>query len=467
MKPVVLAVDLGAESGRVMAAEINSKIELREMSRFANRPKDVNGVLCWDIEALWKGILVGFSAAAAEYGDRIQSISFDTWAVDFALINKEGEVIEAPVCYRDPRTEGIPEKIEKQFGENVIWERTGIRNLVFNSVFQLLALKESHPEKLEQADWMLTIPDFLAWKLSGVAANEWTNASSTGIALPSGKGWDKELIAKLGLGKVKIFDKPLTKSGEVLGTILPEIAKMTGMCETIKVLTCGAHDTASSAALTPQGNGQIFISSGTWSLMGVISDEPMLSQNAKDALLSNELAWDGRTRPLKNIMGLWLLQNCRRSWNEEGGADWSYTEIVKAARSVEDTKLVLDVDDKRFFTQHTAEDPFADRVVGWFAEHNIILPNNPADISRAVIRGLAHAYAKCLLEIEEVSDKKTQMVTFLGGGGRNQLLVEMTQELCACPVQVGAFEATALGNAAVQAVALGLISADEISAKTS
>ncbi|MDD7985287.1 rhamnulokinase [Lentisphaera marina] len=462
MKAVVLAVDLGAESGRVMAGEISDGIHLVEMSRFLNKPKEKNGHLRWDMESLWAGILKGFKTAADKYGDLIKSISFDTWAVDFALIDKDGNIIEEAVCYRDPRTDGLPEKIEQAYGKDFIWQRTGIRNLPFNTVFQLIALNEARPETLKKADWMLMIPDFLAWKTCGMASNEWTNASSTGIASPSGHGWDHELIEKLGLGGLSIFDKPLTKSGEILGNVSGEVAKITGLSTDVKVLTCASHDTASAAALTPEGDGQVFISSGTWSLMGMISDGPLMSQEAKKALLSNELAWDGRSRPLKNIMGLWVLQNCRRTWNEEQSAHLDYPEIVELARSANDVDLVLDVDDPVFFNQHTSEDPFADRVVKWFADRQVNLPDDPGSVSRAVMQGLAHAYANTLREIEKVSGQKAQAVTILGGGGRNQLLVELTQALCDCPVRTGAFEATSLGNAAIQAYALDLIKREQI-----
>ncbi|WDE97287.1 FGGY family carbohydrate kinase [Lentisphaera profundi] len=462
MKAVVLAVDLGAESGRVMAAEIGDGINLREMSRFINKPIKKEGHLRWDMESLWRGILEGFTVAAAQYGDLIKSISFDTWAVDFALINNEGELIEEPVCYRDPRTEGLVDSIETEFGKDTIWKHTGIRNLPFNTVFQLLALKKSAPEKLKQAESILMIPDFLAWKLCGVASNEWTNASSTALASPSGQGWDLDLIKKIGLGDLAIFDKALTKSGIELGTVSADIAEITGLKRDVKVLTCASHDTASAAALTPAGAGQVFISSGTWSLMGMISEQPLLSKEAKEANLSNELAWDGRSRPLKNIMGLWVLQNCRRTWNEEGGADWSYPELVDVARSAADVDLVLDVDDAAFFEQHSKENPYADRVVKWFADRGVQIPADEGNISLAVIKGLAHAYANTLKEIEKVSGQKAQAVTILGGGGRNELLVEMTAQLCDCPVRVGAHEATALGNAVIQAFALDLIKREDI-----
>ena len=462
MNSVVIAVDLGAESGRVIAAELNEQVKLVEMGRFLNKPRFKDGHLRWDMDALWAGIIEGLSTAAKQYGDRIVSIACDTWAVDYALLDADDNVIEEAVCYRDSRTEGIVEEVEAKFGANVIWERTGIRNLPFNTIFQLLALQKSDPEKLNKADWMLTIPDYLAWKLCGVKSNEWTNASSTGIAKPDGSGWDLDLITKLGLGGLAMFDKPLTKSGTDLACVSSEISQLTGLSPSVKVLTCAAHDTGSAVVLTPPGEGQFFISSGTWSLMGMISGKALMSQAAKDALLSNELAWDGRSRPLKNIMGLWVLQNCRRTWNEEGGAAWTYPELVEVARSAKDVNLVLDVDDEIFFEQHSPENPYAGRVIKWFADRGVELADDEGSISRAVMRGLAHAYGQTLKELEQVSGQKAQQLTILGGGGQNQLLVEITQELCHCPVRVGANEATALGNAAIQAYSLGLISREAI-----
>ncbi|MCH2175034.1 MAG: rhamnulokinase [Lentisphaeria bacterium] len=458
MSEVILAVDLGAESGRLLAAELNEEVVLHEVHRFPNQTfYDDLGILRWDIDGLWSEIVTGLTQAAKIFGDRIISLAFDTWAVDYALIDVNDQVIEPPVCYRDTRTEGLPGEVASKHGENFFWHHTGVRDLNFNSVFQLLALQKHDPSKLVQADWFLMIPDFLAWKVSGVKSTEWTNASSTGMVKPAGQGWHLELLETLGLKGSSIFEKPLTKSGTILGNILPDLANKTGLPKTMKIIATAAHDTAAAAALTPPGEGQAFISCGTWSLMGLVVDEPILSPDAKDALLSNELHWDGRSRPLKNIMGLWVLQNSRKQFNETQENELSYSEIVALARNAEDLKLILDVDDSRFFLPHSEKNPYLERIGAWFEERGITVdPTDVGLISRAIIRGLALAYKKCQDEIEAVTGTKIQKITILGGGARNELLVEMTREMCNCAVEIGHYEATSAGNLLVQAKALQL-----------
>jgi len=323
----------------------------------------------------------------------------------------------------------------------------------------LLAHHEQAPEELARAHRLLTIPDWLNWRLCGVLSNEWSNASTTQLLRAGGAGWDDELFDRLQLPR-RLVSGP-ARSGTVLGPLRDELA---GEGHSPQVVLPACHDTGSAfAALPLPAAGSACISCGTWSLMGCLLDEAVLSEAARTADLSNELAWDGRTRLLKNIMGLWVLQECRRAFADDGRAH-DYAALTALAEAAEAPEVVLDVDDQRFFPPGTADDPYPARVQQWYRERGQQAPASDGAIARAVLEGLAQSYARCRHDLERVTGQRIERVQMIGGGIRNQLLCRLTAEACGCPVETGAAEATALGNALVQAVGLGLIAADDLPA---
>jgi rhamnulokinase len=448
------AIDLGAESGRVVVGTLaGGRFALEVAHRFPNRPRQTTDGLRWDLDDLKAGIIAGLRAAGP-----VAAIGVDTWGVDYGLVDAAGNLLEAPWHYRDPRTAGIDAELAKRFGADALFARSGTAALPFNTIYQLVAHQRRDPALLARAHRLLTIPDLLHHWLSGTMANEWSNAGTTGLTVAGRMEWDRELIADLGL-PAHLFG-PIVSSGSTFGRLRPELMTACGLTgEAPRIITPAAHDTGSAVAAVPgDAATAAWISCGTWSLMGLVTDQPVTTPAARLAKLSNEVAHDGRTRLLTNIMGLWVLQECRRAWAATGGPD-DYAVITSLAESAL-PGAVVDVDDQRFFAPGSVADTMPERVRAWCREHGQPEPETPGAIARAILAGLARAYRGTLDRLRTVTGAQPTVIHLIGGGSRNRLLCRLTADACALPVLAGPDEATALGNLLVQARGLGVLADD-------
>lgn len=460
---VFLAADLGAESGRVIAGILDSSgLRLEQLSRFPNLPRQVDGLLAWDLEALWSGICEGLAKGMKTFGSAVTSIGVDTWGVDFVLLDKNLEMVCPAGCYRDPRTQGVKDRLDATLSPQDWFARTGIRPLPFNSCYQLAAIKAQHPEWLERAHHILTIPDWFHWRLSGVLSNEWTNASTTQLAKSGGKGWDTETITRLGL-PTRLFAKNPTPTSTVLGDLRPDLAKTLGAPSGVKIILPACHDTGSACAAIPGDvSDSAFISCGTWSLMGMVVPTAITSETARLGNLSNELAWDGQTRLLENIMGLWVIQNHRRAIAALG-REYDYPTLERLADEA-GPQVPLDIDDPRFFAPHEAANDYLARIESWFHDKKLPVSVSDGAISRSITDGLAQAYARCRERLEKASARPIRRIHLLGGGSKNLLLAKLTKEATGVEVVCGPAEATAVGNILLQAVGAKVITPNQMAA---
>ena len=452
-----LAVDLGADSGRViLGVGEGDRIRQEVLHRFPNKPKrSLAGHLNWDLESLWDGIREGLRLGAAR--GSIASIAVDTWGVDYGLVNAQGQLLVEPFHYRDARTEGIAAEIEDRFGKAALFARTGTRSLPFNTIFQLVAHQRAAPDLLAQAHRLLTIPDLLAFRLSGIMANEWTNAGTTGLTRAGLMAWDHDLIRELGLPAHLFGD--IVRPGSILGPMLPDLAQTLGFTGPApRIIAPGAHDTASAIAAMPVADpGMAYISCGTWSLMGVLRDKPLTTPAALAADLSNEVSVDGRVRLLRNIMGLWVWQECRRDRLVEGlDADHGVLAALASAAAPGPVTLAqgaIDLDHPDFLGPSTPGNRMLDRLRRHAAAKGLTVTDDGA-VFRRITEALAAAYAACRTGLEAATGTPITGICLLGGGVRNRLLCDLTGQACALPVLIGDEEATALGNLLVQVRAL-------------
>lgn len=453
-----LAVDLGADSGRViLGTEVGGEIRQEVLHRFPNVPqRAADGSLHWDIEALWTGILAGLRLGAAT--GPIDSIAVDTWGVDYGLVDAQGNLLEAPYHYRDARTEGIAQEVSERFGREALFARTGTRSLPFNTVFQLVAHQRHDPGLLARAHRLLTIPDLLAYRLSDTMANEWTNAGTTGLTRAGEPAWDLELIRDLGLPE-HLFGT-IVRPGTILASLRPDLVASLGFTgRAPRIVAPGAHDTASAIAAMPVSDaGTAYISCGTWSLMGVLSDRPLTTPAALAADLSNEVSVDGRTRLLRNIMGLWVWQECRRDRLAEG-LDADHGALATLAAAAPEGPLTLaagaiDINHPDFLPPSVPGNRMLDRLRRHAAARGLACADDGA-LFRRITEALAAAYAACRTGLEEATGQPITRICLLGGGVRNRLLCDLTGQASGLPILVGSEEATALGNLTVQVRALG------------
>ena len=434
----VLAVDLGAESGRVMAVEAApGRVRLEELHRFPNRPVDVRGTLHWDILSLWAEVQRGISLGLER---KPASLGVDTWAVDFGLLDASGELLGNPVHYRDHRTDGVLERLLASLGRERIFAETGIQFMPINTLTQLFAMRERRSPLLESARTFLTIPDLLHFWLTGERACEFTNATTTQLYNPRAGTWSEPLLALLEL------DPALFPQVRPPGTRL-------GAYRGVPVVAPATHDTGSAVAAMPAvSENTAFISSGTWSLVGTVVKEPVISAAALGANVTNEGAADGGFRLLKNVMGLWIVQECRRAWEREG-VSMSYAEIVAAAEREPALRSVIPVDDVRFLPP--GDHPAVIRAL--CEERGEPVPETPAAVARCVFDSLALAYRSVLELLSALTGRSLETVHVLGGGSRNELLNQATANACGRTVVAGPAEATVIGNALVQLRTLGVL----------
>lgn len=444
---VYLGIDLGAESGRVMAGLWNGKtIRLEELHRFSNGGVWVGDSLRWDVVRLWSEIQSGLALAARKFGDSIVSVGVDTWGVDFALLSKSQELLGLPYHYRDSRTRGIMARTLQQVSRERIFKTTGLQFMEINTLFQLLAYRDRNPELLAAADCFLMMPDFLNWCLSGERACEFTNATTTQFFDPIARGWATDLLREVGL-PTGIFPR-VVQPGTHLGHLRPHIAAQAGLGK-VEVIAPATHDTGSAVAAAPTSlSGSptwAYISSGTWSLMGVEVQQAILTPQSLDLNMTNEGGVDGTYRLLKNIMGLWLLQQCKRSF-EKSGTVYSYEHLVSLASASEPLRSLVNPDDPTFLSP--ADMPSA--LQDFCRRTQQPEPKSEGQLVRCVLESLALKYAATLRGLEQLVGKPMEVIHVMGGGSRNALLNQFTADACERPVLAGPVEATVLGNLLVQ-----------------
>ncbi len=433
-----LAVDIGASSGRHMLASMkDGKMQLEEVYRFPNGMDDKNGTLCWDVDRLFTEIKNGLKKCK-EIGKIPVSMAIDTWGVDYVLLDKDDRILGDTVGYRDSRTEGMDEKVYEMIPQDELYARTGIQKQIFNTVYQLMAVKESHPEYLEQAESILMIPDYFHFLLTGVKKNEYTNATTGQLVSPKTNDWDYELIEMLGYNP-KMF-RPVSMPGTVVGDFTEEVQKEVGFNCT--VVLPATHDTGSAVLAVPTNDDDaVYISSGTWSLMGIERKEADCSMESMKANFTNEGGYDHRFRYLKNIMGLWMIQSVKKEFTE----DLSFAQICEMA-SRETIPSIVDCNDDCFL----APKSMIKAVQDFCSSTGQQVPETVGEISSVIYNSLAKCYGDTVQEIEEITGKKYSTIYVVGGGSNAGYLNELTAKYTGKKVSAGPSEATAIGNVIVQ-----------------
>lgn len=482
MKEYFLAYDMGASSGRSILSWVeDGRIRLEELNRFENHLIEKDGHLTWDIKSLWNGILTGLKVCR-DTGRIPKSIGIDTWAVDYVLLDKNGSMIGDAVCYRDGRTEGMREEAGRYISQEELYSRTGIQYQSFNTIYQLLALKKEHPDQLEEAEYLLMLPDYFNYLLTGVMKQEYTNATSTNLVNAGAHEWDMEIIKKLGLPE-RLF-RELSTPGTTVGNLKPEIRSLCGF--DAQVVLPATHDTGSAFLSAPySGEDSLILSSGTWSLLGVENEAPVTTAASREANFTNEGGAWYRYRYLKNIMGLWMIQSVRREMNgvsyvqgkaEDGQKErqpetkkdliawdaahriledaqrhgsWSFPNLIEAARKAENFTSEVDVNDERFLSPES----MIREVAAACAESGQEVPGNVGELMQCLYLSLTTCYRKTVRGLETISGKTYRSVNIIGGGCQDRYLDEMTAQRTGLVVYAGPVEGTAIGNLAVQLIA--------------
>lgn len=433
-----LAIDIGASSGRhILFRSEGGRLNMQEIYRFPNGMTEKNGHLCWDYDAIFAHILEGMRRCKA-LGEIPDSVGIDTWGVDFVLLDENDQAIGDFVGYRDSRTNGMDAEVSKIITPEALYRRTGIQKAAYNTIYQLMALKLQHPEQLEAAKTFLMTPDYLHWRLCGRKANEYTEASTSQLLNPYTRQWDFELIERLGFPRDMFCEVILP--GTILGELTPEVQRAVGF--NCRVIAPATHDTASAvAAMPPSGEDTIFLSSGTWSLLGVERDAPDCSERSRAANFTNEGGVGGKICYLKNIMGLWMIQSVRSELENQYG----FAELCGLAEQAEIASLV-DCEDERFLAPKSmiAELQAACR------ESGQQVPQTPGELAAVVYRSLARCYGEAVRRLRADSGTDYRRLCVLGGGSNAGYLNRLTAEATGCTVILGPAEATAIGNAAVQ-----------------
>ena len=449
-----LGVDLGAESGRVIAGFWNGRrIRLQELHRFENGPVDVVGTLRWDVLQLWHQIQGGLIKAARIAGPRVKSVGVDTWGVDYVLLSKSGEILGSPYHYRDARTRGMMDCAFKRVSRADIFAETGVQFMELNTLYQLLAAKRNNPEILEAAHCLLMMPDFFHWCLSGAQVAEFTDATTTQFFHPTKRSWSTQLLKRFGL-QTKFLPE-VVPPGTKVGKLQETVSARTGL-ERISVIAPASHDTGSAVAAVPAPSARegtwAYLSSGTWSLMGLELKHAHLSERVLKFNFTNEGGVDGTYRLLKNISGLWLVQQCRRAFERKGGK-WDYARLVRLARAAPALRSLIDPDDSRFV--NPPDMPAA--IQSYCRETRQPVPSSEGALVRCALESLALKYQQVLECLEEINGTRVEVIHIVGGGSRNSLLNQFTADACRRTVLAGPVEATVLGNVLVQARACGEI----------
>lgn len=436
MKYTVLAFDFGASSGRgIKAIFENHILTYEEVHRFENNPIEKNATLHWDVDTLFKEVQIGMEKAG-----HFDSIGFDTWGVDFGLLDENGALIDTPVHYRDARTNGVSEAFCHGFGAAELYQKTGNQIMNINTLFQLIALQKQHPEMLKKAKTLLFMPDLFAYQLTGKAQCETSIASTSQMLNPQTCMWDTDVLAAANL------------PAEILLPVIPT-GTVTGTWNGAKVIAVAGHDTQCAVAAMPtQASNVAFLSCGTWSLLGTELDAPILTEKSRKLALSNEIGANGKINYLKNIIGLWLIQESRRAWKRQG-MQYSYADLEREALSAKPFQCFIDPDDASF----GVPGDLPERVRVYCAKTGQFVPQTVGEIMRCIYESLALKYRFAIEQLETITQKKFAKLHILGGGTKDRLLCQMTANSCDVAVTAGPVEATALGNIIMQLVALGAL----------
>lgn len=439
-----LAVDIGASSGRHILAWVeDGQIKMQEIHRFSNGMQKKDGHLCWDYEKLFGDIVDGLKKCK-ELGKIPQSMGIDTWGVDYVLLDAEGNALGNTYGYRDHRTNGMDEVLYQTISLEDLYARTGIQKQMFNTVYQLVAAKTQEPELLEAADKLLMVPDYLNYLLTGVAKSEYTEATTGQLVNPDTKDWDYELIEMLGIKKELFI--PLTTAGTRVGGLKPELVEQVGF--DLEVMQIASHDTASAVMAVPSmGMETVYISSGTWSLMGVENMEAICTPESCKANLTNEGGYEYRYRFLKNIMGLWMIQSVRHEYDDK----YSFAELCAMAEEVKTFPSRVDVNDDSFF----APESMITAIQEYCEKSGQPVPKTPGEVSTVVYQSLADSYGQTVQEIEAITGKKYEAVNIVGGGANADYLSQLTANSTGKTVYAGPTEATAIGNLTAQMLKAG------------
>lgn len=450
-----LAIDLGASSGRVVLGTLDGgSFELEEIHRFANGPVRVRGTLHTDVLRLWSEILDGLRAYGRAAERAPDGIGVDSWGVDYALLDDSGALIANPYHYRDPRTDGMVDLACERLGRERIFGRTGIQFMGINTLYQLLASVEGGDAQLRYAHTLLMIPDLFHYWLSGRRAAEITIASTSGMLDAGDRSWAADLLEELGIPS-RILPG-LIEPGSELGPLLPEVATEIGFDRfgaPPPLFATGSHDTASAVAAVPHlDENSIYLSSGTWSLLGVETARPHLGERALELNVTNEAGVGGRVRLLKNVVGLWILQECRRQWRREG-REFELSELLDRAEAAPPFRSLVDPDDPEFLLP--GDMPTALRA--FCRDSGQPEPADEGALVRCILESLALRYRSVCAALEELTGRSLGVIRVVGGGSRNRLLAQLTADICERPVVAGPVEATALGNVMMQAIATGAL----------
>jgi rhamnulokinase len=455
-----LALDLGAESGRGLVGRFDGqRLVLEEAHRFPNGPIQMLDTLYWDLPRLFDEVKTALRKGTA-HGGELDAIGVDTWGVDFGLIGRGQTLLGNPVHYRDARTNGMLEAAFERISRERIYEITGLQFLPFNTVYQLLALAQSRSPLLEVAETLLLMPDLLGWLLTGYCAGEHTNASTTQLLDPRTKSWSDELCHSLGLPRAIL--PSLIEPGTVLGPLRSSVAEEAGLSQSVTVIAPATHDTASAVVAVPATSSLrsksqsrsapdwCYLSSGTWSLLGVEVPQPVINVETMKYNFTNEGGVAGTTRLLKNIMGLWLVQECRRTW-ARAGRDLSYEEMTARAEAATPFAALVDPDDTTFL----AHGNMPARLAAFCTRTGQTPPSNEGEFIRCCLESLALKYRWAIDRLESILSTTITTIHIVGGGAKNTLLCQFTADACGRPVQAGPVEATAIGNILMQAVGRG------------
>ena len=438
-----LAIDCGATSGRAMLGTFSGDdFKMEEVYRFPNQIMELGGAYYWNVYSIYEHILRCLTELARQ-GVKLDSIGIDTWGVDFGLLASDGTLLSLPRAYRDPYTVGVPEEVFEREPREMMYSLTGIQTMNFNSIFQLYAQKENGISALSYAKWLVFMPDLLSYFLTGRAVCEYTIASTSGMVNAYTRQFDKQLMGRLGLPTDLLL--PIVQPGTVVGALLPTIAKKTGIGE-VPVVAVAGHDTASAvAAVMGAGSHDAYLSSGTWSLMGIVTNEPIVTARAAELNFTNEGGTEGTIRFLKNITGMWLLEQCRKAWNI-AGRDYSYNEMMGMAEWAKDYTGRINPDDPRFANPANMDAEIRQAL----AEGGYTEPKNDAEMLSCIFHSLADRYGEVMRMLRELAPFEIERLHIIGGGAANNLLNRWTEEAVGIPVVAGPTEATAIGNLKIQ-----------------
>ena len=443
-----LAVDLGATSGRTIVATYDGrKVEMRELTRFKNPQIPLGGHLFWDLPALYNEILIALRKTVSE-GIKIETIGIDTWGCDFAFFGKDGQLLSLPYCYRDSHTDGAIERYMKMHDKREVYDKTGIQFMEFNSLFQLDTLRHNGCTAMEHADKILFIPDALIYMLTGQAICEYTVASTSQLLNPVTGDLDKDLLMSIGLKREQFG--PMTQPGTVIGSLTAQVQEATGIGADVKVVAIAAHDTASAVAAVPAKDPEYaYLSCGTWSLMGIESPTPIITDESFKQNFTNEGGIEGTTRFLKNICGLWIFEQCRPEFKDVPAEIGPLTALCETTRF----GSIINPDDPAFAhpaSMCKAIDDYCERT-------GQIAPRTPAEYIRCIYKSLAHRYTAIIDILQSMSPNQIKCLHVIGGGSLNKHLMQMTADELQMPVICGPTEGTALGNILLQIKAQGLV----------